>query len=347
MAWNEPGNNNQDPWGKKRPNNNNNNDLDDMIKKAGEKFSGIFGGGKGGDGKGSGKNFFVIGIVIFAILYIAKGFYTIKEAERGVVLHFGEYSRTVEPGLGWLPPGIQKVKKVNIDKIREERISAIMLTGDINIIEVDIGIQYQVKKPKDYLFNLKAPEVALTQASESALRQVVGNSDVDPILTDGKAKIQAELQALLPEILASYNSGLQVRTITLESAKPPKEVNDAFEEVNRASQDAKRVEQEADAYRNRELPLAISRAEEIKQLANGYYSQILGKARGEVARFKQLLPQYEAAPEITRTRLYIDMMEEVFSKSSKVIIDVEGGNNMMYLPLEQIMKRNKGAENGK
>ena len=222
-----------------------------------------------------------------------------------------------------------------------------MLTKDINIIEVDIGIQYQVNKPKDYLFNLKNPKMALIQASESALRQVVGNSDVDPILTDGKAKIQAELQALLPEILASYNSGLLVRTITLESAKPPKEVNDAFEEVNRASQDAKRLEQEADAYRNRELPLAISKAEEIKQLANGYYSQVLGMAKGEVARFEQLLPQFEAAPEITRTRLYIDMMEQVLANTSKVIIDVEGGNNMMYLPLDKIIKKSKGANNAK
>lgn len=347
MAWNEPGNNNQDPWGKKRPNNNNNNDLDDMIKKAGEKISSIFGGGKGGDGKNGGRNFFVIGIVIFAIVYIAMGFYTIKEAERGVVLHFGEYSRTVGPGLGWVPFGIQKVKKVNVDKVREQSISAIMLTGDINIVDVDIGIQYEVKKPRDYLFNLEDPEMALTQAAESALRQVVGNSAVDPILTDGKAKIQAELKALLPEILASYNSGLKVRTITLESAKPPKEVNDAFEEVNRASQDAKRLEQEADAYRNRALPLAVSKAEEIKQKSNGYYSQVLGKARGEIARFKQLLPQYKAAPEVTRTRLYIDMMEEVLSKSSKIIIDVEDSNNMMYLPLDKIIKKSRGAENGK
>ena len=345
MAWNEPGNNNQDPWGKKRPNNNNN-DLDDMIKKAGEKIGGIFGGGKG-KSDGGGRNFLVIGIVIFAVFYIIKGFYTVKEAERGVILHFGEYSRTVEPGLGWLPFGVQKIKKVNIEQIREERISAIMLTKDINIIEVDIGIQYQVNKPKDYLFNLKNPKTALIQASESALRQVVGNSDVDPILTDGKAKIQAELQALLPEILASYNSGLLVRTITLESAKPPKEVNDAFEEVNRASQDAKRLEQEADAYRNRELPLAISKAEEIKQLANGYYSQVLGKAKGEVARFEQLLPQFEAAPEITRTRLYIDMMEQVMTNTSKVILDVEGGNNMMYIPLDSIMKKSKGVNNAK
>ncbi|AOE50618.1 FtsH protease activity modulator HflK [Kangiella sediminilitoris] len=344
MAWNEPGNNNQDPWGKKRPNQNND-DLEDLIKKVGDKIGGIFGGGKNSDG--GGKNFLVIGIVIFAIFYIVKGFYTVKEAERGVILHFGEYSRTVNPGLGWLPFGIQKIKKVNIDKIREERISAIMLTKDINIIEVDIGIQYQVNKPKDYLFNLENPKTALIQASESALRQVVGNSDVDPILTDGKAKIQAELQALLPEILTSYNSGLLVRTITLESAKPPKEVNDAFEEVNRASQDAKRLEQEADAYRNRELPLAISKAEEIKQLANGYYSQVLGKAKGEVARFEQLLPQYEAAPEITRTRLYIDMMEQVLANTSKVVIDVEGGNNMMYIPLDKIMKNTKGVNNAK
>ncbi len=340
MPWNEPGNNNdKDPWGK-RKNQDGPPDLDELVKKV----SGIFGGGSKGsnNNSGSGKSFFIVGAVVLAVLWAGSGFYSIGEAQRGVILHFGQYDRTVGAGLGWLPTGVEKIIKVNTDEMRNASINGVMLTKDINIVEVDVGIQYQVKNPEDYLFKLGNVESTLEQASESALRQVVGNSNVDAILTTDKERIQDELKMEIVEVLAQYRSGLDVRTVTLKSVKPPREVNEAFEEVNRAAQDAKREIQNAEAYQNEKLPLAIADAEKIKQQADAYRATVLARANGEVARFKQLLPQYTAAPEVTRTRLYLEAVEEVMSNSSKVMLDTEGGNNMIYLPLDQIMKQNKG-----
>ncbi len=342
MPWNEPGNNNdKDPWGK-RKNQDGPPDLDELVKKV----SGIFGGGNNNSGSnsGSGKSFFAIGAVVLAGLWGFSGFYSIGEAEKGVILHFGQYDRTVGAGLGWIPTGIERVIKVNTDEMRNASISGVMLTKDINIVEVDVGIQYQVQNPEDYLFKLGNVESTLEQASESALRQVVGNSNVDAILTTDKERIQDELKLEIVAVLAQYRSGLSVRTVTLKSVKPPREVNEAFEEVNRAAQDAKREIQNAEAYQNEKLPLAIADAEKVKQQADAYRATVLARANGEVARFKQLLPQYTAAPEVTRTRLYLEAVEQVMSNSSKVMLDTEGGNNMIYLPLDQIMKQNSNKE---
>jgi membrane protease subunit HflK len=340
MPWNQPGNNNdKDPWGK-RNNQDGPPDLDELVKKV----TGIFGGGKKGGGKsssGGGASFFATGAVLIGILWAFSGIYTIDEAEKGVVLHFGQYDRTVGAGLGWLPTGIEKLTKVNTDEMRNASVSGVMLTKDINIVEVDVGIQYQVASPEDYLFKLGNVESTLEQASESALRQVVGSINVDAILTTDKERIQDELKVEIDQVLAQYKSGLSVRTVTLKRVRPPREVNEAFEEVNRAAQDAKREIQNSEAYQNEKLPLAKAEAEKMKQQADAYRATILAKANGEVARFKQLLPQYIAAPEVTRTRLYLETVEEVMSKSTKVMIDTEGGNNMMYLPLDQIMKKNK------
>jgi len=346
MAWNEPGNNdNKDPWGNRKKQDGPP-DLDDLVKKIGA----FFGGGKGGGSKGSSrsiKGFVSIGLAAFGILWAASGIYTIDEAEQGVILHLGKYNRTVGAGLGWIPTGIEKLTKVNTDQMRSTDIQGVMLTKDINIVEVDIGIQYQVASPEDYLFKLGNVEATLDQASESSLRQVVGSANVDAILTTDKERIQDELKVELDQVLAQYKSGLSVRTVTLKRVRPPREVNEAFEEVNRAAQDAKREIQNAEAYQNEKLPLAKAEAEKMKQQANAYNATILAKANGEVARFKQLLPQYIAAPEVTRTRLYIEAVEEVMSNSSKIMIDAKGGNNMIYIPLDQIMKKNQENDNVK
>jgi len=341
MAWNEPGNNNdKDPWGNRKrqdgpP------DLDELVKKIGAFFS----GGKGGGSKNAsagGKGLFATVLIVLALLWGASGVYTIDEAEQGVVLQLGKYDRTVGAGLGWVPTGIEKVIKVNTDEIQNAPISGVMLTKDINIVEVDVGIQYQIASPEDYLFKLGDVEQTLNQASESALRQVVGSINVDAILTTDKERIQDELKVEIDEVLAQYKSGLSVRTVTLKRVRPPREVNEAFEEVNRAAQDAKREIQNAEAYQNEKLPLAKAEAEKMKQQANAYEATVLAKANGEVARFKQLLPQYAAAPEVTRTRLYLEAVEEIMSNTSKVMIDTNSSNNMIYLPLDQIMKKNKG-----
>lgn len=340
MAWNEPGNNNdKDPWNRNKQNGPP--DLDEVFKK----IAGFFGGGKkngSGSSGGSNKNFFIIGVIALAGLWFFSGIYTIAEAEKGVVLNFGQYNRTVTAGLGWVPTGIEKVIKVNTDEMRNASVEGVMLTKDVNIIEVDVAIQYQVASPEDYLFKLANVESTLKQASESALRQVVGNINVDAILTTDKEKIQDDLKVEIIEVLTQYKSGLSVRTVTLKSVRPPKEVNEAFEEVNRAAQDAKREIQNGEAYQNEKISLAIADAEKRKQQANAYLATVLAKANGEVARFKQLLPQYIAAPEVTRSRLYIEAVEKVMSNSSKVMIDTKSGNNMIYIPLDQILKQNKG-----
>ncbi len=347
MPWNQPGNNNndKDPWGNRKKQDGPP-DLDELVKK----IAGFFGGGTGRGGKsssGAGKRFLMIGTIVVALFWFGSGIYTIDEAEQGVVLHFGQYDRTVGAGLGWVPRGIEKVIKVNTDEMRNASVSGVMLTKDINIVEVDVGIQYQVSSPEDYLFKLGDVEGTLDQASESALRQVVGASNVDAILTTDKERIQDELKLEIVQVLAQYKSGLNVRTVTLKRVRPPREVNEAFEEVNRAAQDAKREIQDAEAYENEKLPLAKADAEKAKQQADAYRATVLAKANGEVARFKQLLPQYIAAPEVTRTRLYLETVEAVMSQSSKIMIDSEGGNNMIYLPLDQIMKRNRENTNVK
>ncbi|MDQ7048218.1 MAG: FtsH protease activity modulator HflK [Enterobacterales bacterium] len=283
MPWNQPGNNDdKDPWGK-RNRNDGPPDLDEVFKKLGS----IFGGGKGGSASASGgRSFIATLLLVFGAVWGASGIYTIDEAQKGVILHFGQYDRTVGAGLGWVPTGIEKIIKVNTDEMRNASVSGVMLTKDVNIVEVDVGIQYQVESPEDYLFKLGNVESTLEQASESALRQVVGNTSVDAILTTDKERIQNELKVEIDQVLAQYKSGLSVRTVTLKKVSPPREVKDAFDEVNRATQDAKREIQNAEAYQNEKLPLAKADAEKMKQQANAYRATILAKANGEVARFK-------------------------------------------------------------
>ncbi|WP_444997338.1 FtsH protease activity modulator HflK [Aliikangiella sp. IMCC44359] len=338
MPWNEPGKNdgNKDPWGN-RNKQDGPPDLDEVFKK----ISGIFGGGKrgGNTAKGGGGGIFLGILVALVLVWAGAGIYTVNEAESGVILRFGKYKETVGPGLGWRVWGIDKIYKVNTNELLQARVDGRMLTKDINIVDVEIGLQYRIIGPEDFLFNLSTPKIALAQATESALRQVLGDNNVDAVLTSEKERIRNDLQQELIKILDEYKSGIKIETVTLERALPPQQVNDAFEEVNRAEQDAKREVQDAQAYSNRELPLAEAEAEKMKQQASAYKTEVLARARGEVARFEKLLPQYLAAPEVTRQRLYLETLEEVMSRSTKVMVDVEGGNNMLYIPLDKIMNK--------
>jgi modulator of FtsH protease HflK len=344
MPWNEPGKNNgnKDPWG-----NRNRQDGPPDISEILKKITGIFGGNNSGSSdkkSGGAGGFFTIGLLIAAVLWAFAGIYTINEAESGVVLRFGKYHSTVSPGLGWRMWGVEQIYKVNTNELLQARVNGRMLTKDINIVEVEIGLQYRIIDPEDYLFNLREPKVALEQATESALRQVLGDNEVDAILTSEKERIRNDLQLALINILDTYKSGIKIETVTLERALPPRQVNDAFEEVNRAEQDAKREVQDAQAYRNKTLPLAEAEAEKMRQQADAYKIEALARARGEIARFEQLLPQYIAAPEVTRQRLYLETMESVMSSSTKVMVDVEGGNNMMYIPLDKMMRKSATGE---
>jgi len=343
MAWNEPGNSNndQDPWGRDKKHSGPP-DLEDIFKK-------FFGGGKkGGSSDHTGnKGFIFTGIIVLAVIWALSGFYTVDEKQDGIVLQFGQYNRTVGAGWGWVPRGIEKVIKVDVNQLHQKRVADIMLTKDTNMIHVELGIQYRIIDARTYLFNLTSPDEVVRQAGEAALRKVIGDSLVDDVLTNKKEVIRSQTESELIKILADYDMGISISTVTLEDASPPKAVTDSFNEVNRAREDADRKVQEANSYHNREVPLAEAIREQRINQALGYKAQVIAKARGEIARFEQLLPQYRVAKEVTRQRLYIETVEEVMSNSSKVMVDVDGSSNMLYVPLQEIMnkhKLNKGAE---
>ena len=349
MAWNEPGNDNdnKDPWGNRRRKQDGPPDLDEMWKNFSKKLGGVLNNGGGNSGKSEGGGGFFLGLfVVLIVVYAGLGFYQVNEKEQGIVLRFGKFDRTVSAGLGWAPFFVDRVIKVNITQISQANIKGLMLTRDENIVEVQLGVQYQVIDAQQYLFNVSFPDDTVRQATESAFRQVIGDSVMDDILTTGKDVISAQTRERASEILGIYKAGLIIRAITFETARPPTEVQDAFDDAIKAREDKDRSKKLAEAYSREKEPLARGNAQKLLQEAQGYRAQVLAKANGEVARFAKLLPQYEAAPEVTRERLYIETMEEVLSNSSKVLMDVKGGNNMIYLPLDQIMKQQQLPREG-
>ncbi|MEX0336014.1 FtsH protease activity modulator HflK [Vibrio tubiashii] len=355
MAWNEPGNNNgnngrdNDPWG----NNNRGNkggrdqgppDLDEVFNKLSQKLGGKFGGGKGGKGSsiggGGALGFGVIAAIAIAIWFFA-GFYTIGEAERGVVLRLGKYDRVVDPGLNWRPRFIDEVSPVNVQAIRSLRSSGLMLTKDENVVTVAMDVQYRVADPYKYLFRVTNADDSLRQATDSALRAVIGDSLMDSILTTGRQQIRQSTQETLNEIVDSYDMGVVIVDVNFQSARPPEQVKDAFDDAIAAREDEERFEREAEAYRNDILPKATGRAERLKKEALGYSERVVNEALGQVAQFEKLLPEYQAAPEVTRNRLYLDTMEEVYTSTSKVLIDSESSGNLLYLPIDKLAGEGK------
>lgn len=344
MAWNEPGGNGngqgpKDPWGggdQGPP------DLDEALRKFQEKLGGIFGSG-GGSGAGNNGGAAVSGGllgVVLAVLLVAwglLGFYQVDEQERGVVLRFGKYFDTVQPGLQWNPRLIDNVELVNVTKVRSSAHREQMLTEDENIVEVNLQVQYTVSDPKDFVLKVRNPEGSLQHATESALRHVVGSSEMSQVLTDGREKIGFDVQSRLQEYLDLYQTGIQVSQVTIASTQPPAEVQNAFDDVIKAKEDEERLKNEAQAYANGIIPEARGGAQRMIEEANAYKEQVIAEAQGEAQRFEKLLAEYKKAPVVTRERLYIDAIEAVLSQSSKVMVDVEGGNNMMYLPLDKIV----------
>ena len=339
MAWNEPGNSkDQDPWGGKRKNEPGPPDLDEVIKKIQEGLSRLF-GGKGGGSAPSGKvSGGMLGIVLvaLAVLWAAGGFYTIDQQERAVVLRLGKYLETVSPGLQWNPPLIDSVNKINVTQVRTHNSRGIMLTEDENIVEVSLSVQYLVSNPKDFYLNVRNPEISLVHATESALRHVVGSSEMHGVLTEERGLIASNVQERLQSYLDRYGTGLAISKVNIENTQAPKEVQAAFDDVIKAREDEQRVKNEAEAYANQVVPEARGYAQRLREEANAYREEVIARAEGEAARFTKLLAEYEKAPEVTRERLYIDALELVLSSTSKVMVDVKGGNNMLYLPLDKL-----------
>ena len=343
MSWNEPGGGNKgprDPWG---GGNQGPPDLDEAFKKLQQQFASLFGGGRGGsNGKGPAKGGLSGGLisVVFAgalLVWGLMGFYQLDEQERAVVLRFGEYHATLTPGLQWNPPLIDEVITVNTTKVRAAGLREVMLTQDENIVEISMSVQYVIANPQDFVLQVRDPEVSLQHAAQSALRHVVGGTTMDLALTEGRAAIGLDVRDRLQQYLNDYTTGIQVSKINIDESKPPAQVQGAFDDVIKAREDEERVKNEAQSYANGIVPEARGGAQRVLEESNAYRDQVIARADGEAQRFDQLLTEYRKAPDVTRERLYLDTMQEVLANTNKVMVDVEGGNNVLYLPLDKMV----------
>ena len=338
MAWNEPGggrNNNQDPWGGR--NDQGPPELDEVVKKLQERFGGMFGGKGGGSGQGGGGAVVYLAIVIAVIIWVFSSFYRVEQAEQAVVLRFGEFHEIKTAGLRWNPAIIDQVFKVDVTKVSSMPMRATMLTEDQNIVDVDLNVQYRINDAKRYFLHVNNPELALSHSVESALRHVVGGSVMDKVITEGREAIAIEVEERLQEYLERYQTGLIVAKVNIEDAHPPKEVKAAFDDVIKAKEDEERLQNEAQAYSNGIIPEARGKAQRMVQEADAYKAEVVERAKGEANRFEKLLTEYQKAPEVTRQRLYLQTMESVYGNTTKVMVDVESGNNLLYLPLDRMM----------
>jgi len=342
MAWNEPGGDKKDPWG--GGGNDSPPDLDELARKMRDRMNKFFGGKGGGSGKkGAGipLNFGLIAIVA-VLAWILSGIYIIQPAERGVVLRLGEFNAITGPGPHWYMRGIETVDKVDVDNLRTVSHRAKMLTKDENIIQVEVAVQYQVRDAREYLFQVRDPDYTLQEATESALREVIGGITMDEFLSGGRGAIVAQTKELTQTILDKYNAGLILTSVNLQDPQPPEEVQGAFEDAIKAQEDEVRFKNQAQAYALGILPKAKGDGTRMREAAMAYRDKVVADAEGEASRFTQTRIEYEKSPEITRKRMYLETMEYVLANTSKVIMQVEGGNNLMYIPLDKLME-NKGV----
>jgi len=355
MAWNDP------QWGNKDNRKNSGPpDLDELWKRLNERLNGLFGGkgggNDGGDGfsagglPGGGK---LVGLLIGALVLVwaASGFYIINTGERGVVLRFGKYVETTEPGPRWhLPWPIEAREVVNVDQVRTVEIGyrtnvksevlkeSLMLTDDENIIDLQFAVQYILKDPKEFLFVNRSPEDTVLQVAESAMREIVGKNKMDFVLYEGRADIAARAKVLMQHILDRYNTGISISQVTLQNIQPPEQVQAAFDDAVKAGQDRERLKNEAEAYFNDVVPRARGVASRLKEEAEGYKLSVIANAEGEASRFVQIFTEYQKAPQVTRQRLYLDTMQTVMNNTSKILVDQKGGNSLLYLPLDKLQQ---------
>lgn len=351
MALNDP------QWGKRG--NDGPPDLDEILRKFNQKLSGLFGGkGSGGnDGPPRGPatammgGGLAIGAGIVIAIWLASGFYVVEQGSKGVELTLGKYSGTTEAGLKWRwPYPIGDVRVVNVDQVRAVEVGhrnnqkqkvtqeSLMLTEDQNIVDVQFAVQYTLASAEDYLFNNVSPDEAVRQVAETSMREIVGKSKMDFVLYEGRGQIAANAKTMMQRILDRYKTGILISSVTLQNAQPPEQVQDSFNDAERARQDQVRLRNEGEAYANDVLPKARGLAARLLEEANGHKERVIASAEGDAARFRQVLVEYEKAPQVTRERMYLDMMQQVMTSTSKVLVDQKGGNNLLYLPLDKIMQ---------
>ena len=336
-------NKDKDPWG----NQNDAPDFDELMKK----FSAILGGKKSSSNNGSGGNNSgfkmpvgkVMLYALFGLLVLAgfQSIYIVEEQKRAVILRLGEFKEEQQPGLNFKIPIIDQKFEENVTVTRRESQSVSMLTKDENIVDVTVSAQYRIANLKDFVINVKDPESSLKQALDSALRHVVGDFTLDQTLTVGRESIAQEVQERMQAYLDIYSTGLLVQQVNIEKTDPPSAVKDAFDDVVAAREDKERLQNEAERYALSIVPEARGQAQARIKEAEGYRLEVVANAEGEVDRFNKLLEEYTKAPVVTRDRLYLDALQSVLSNSTKVMVDVEGGNNLLYLPLDKIMEENK------
>ena len=356
MSWNEPGGDKKDPWsGRNEPNTPP--DLDEVMRSLQEKLGGIFGGGSDNNSQNNGSSAKGLSLVVagVAVLWGLSGFYTVDEGTRGVVTRLGAYVNTTQPGLNWhIPAPIDQVQVINVEQQRFIEVGyrsgggqatgsvpkeAMMLTRDENIVDVRLAVQYQVKDAKDYAFNVLDPASTLKQVTESVERGVIGRSDMDFVLTEGRTEIVAAIKTEIQSVMDAYKTGILITSVNLQDAQPPEQVQGSFEDAIKAREDKQRLINEAEAYSNDVVPKSRGAASRIVQEAEAYKEKVIAQTNGDASRFAQLLTEYKKAPAVTRQRMYIETMESVLQRSNNVMVDVKGGNNIMYLPLDKMPQK--------
>jgi membrane protease subunit HflK len=354
MAWNDP------QWGNNGNRNKNSGppDLDELWRRLNQRLSGMFGnrnteGGGGGFSSGGAGGGNLLGLLLgaLALVWMASGFYIVDTGQRGVVLRFGKYIETTEPGPRWhLPWPVESREIVNIDQVRTVEIGyrnnvkskvlreSLMLTDDENIIDLQFAVQYILKDPEEFLFVNRAPEDTVLQVAETAMREIVGKNKMDFVLYEGRAEIATRAKVLMQQILDRYKTGISISQVTLQNIQPPEQVQAAFDDAVKAGQDRERLKNEAEAYSNDVVPRATGLASRMKEEAAGYKQAVIANAEGEANRFAQIATEYQKAPQVTRQRMYLDTMQTVMNNTSKVLIDQKGGNSLLYLPLDKLQQ---------
>ncbi|MBY0269141.1 MAG: FtsH protease activity modulator HflK [Burkholderiales bacterium] len=336
-------------------------DLDEIWRNLNRKLNKLLGGKGGGSGNGEspsgGPSAGAMGggagllAALIVVVWIASGFYIVNEGQRGVVLRFGKFVEATMPGPRWhMPYPVESAEVVNVEQVRTVEVGyrnnvkskvlkeSLMLTDDENIVDVQFAVQYVLKSPSDFLFNNRGTEDSVLQAAETAIREIVGRSSMDFVIFEGRADVAARAQKLMQEILDRYGTGISISKVTMQNAQPPEQVQAAFDDAVKASQDRERQKNEGEAYANDVIPRARGMAARLMQEAEGYRSRVIEQSQGDASRFRQVVAEYSKAPQVTRDRLYLDAMQQIMSNTSKILIDQKSGGNMLYLPLDKLMQ---------
>ena len=350
MAWNEPGgnSNNQDPWGDRKRGGQKQGppDLDEALRKLQDNLKSLFGGPKKPGAKNSGGGFGLVAVVlaVLAAMWLYTAVYSLDEQEQAVILRLGKYHETVGPGLNIYFPPMDRKYEQNVTRERAYTRQGPMLTEDENIIEVPLTVQYKISSLEDYVLNVADPEASLQQATESALRHVVGSTAMDQVLTEGREVLAVQVKERLQRFVDTYRTGITVTQVNVQNAQAPREVQESFDDVIRAREDEQRETNQAETYANGVIPEARGQAQRLREEAYGYRDSIISRAEGEADRFTKLVAEYRKAPEVTRQRLYLETMQEVLSNTSKVLLTGDKGqNSMLYLPLDKMLEGRNAA----